>query len=61
MMPLISGVDETVAYSITARHSYGMEEILFDHRFEDIISKSDNGDRYFDYSRFHNVVKDINQ
>ena len=58
---LISGVDETVAYSITARHSYGMEEILFDHRFEDIISKSDNGDRYFDYSRFHNVVKDINQ
>jgi inward rectifier potassium channel len=52
---LISGVDETVAYTITARHVYATEEILFDHRFEDIIHKSDNGDRYFDYSRFHLV------
>jgi inward rectifier potassium channel len=52
---LISGVDETVAYTITARHNYAREEILFDHRFEDIIVKSENGDRFFDYSRFHQV------
>jgi inward rectifier potassium channel len=52
---LISGVDETVAYTITARHVYATEEILFDRRFEDIIYNSDNGDRYFDYSRFHQV------
>jgi inward rectifier potassium channel len=52
---LISGVDETVAYSISARYSYDNQEILFDRRFEDIILKSDNGDRYFDYSRFHQV------
>jgi inward rectifier potassium channel len=52
---LISGVDETVAYTITARHNYATEEILFDRRFEDIIHKADNGDRYFDYSRFHQV------
>jgi inward rectifier potassium channel len=52
---LISGVDETVAYTISARYSYDHQEILFDRRFEHIIHKSDNGDRYFDYSRFHQV------
>ena len=52
---LVGGVDETVAYTITARHVYATEEILFEHRFEDIIYTSDNGDRYFDYSRFHQV------
>jgi inward rectifier potassium channel len=52
---LISGVDETVAYTITARHNYATEEILFDRKFENIINKSANGDRYFDYSLFHQV------
>lgn len=52
---LVGGVDETVAYTITARHVYATEEILFDHRFEDIIHTSANGDRYFDYGRFHQV------
>jgi inward rectifier potassium channel len=52
---LVSGVDETVAYSITARHLYATQEILFDRVFENIIHKSDNGDRYFDYSLFHQV------
>jgi inward rectifier potassium channel len=52
---LISGVDETVAYTITARHVYATKEILFDRKFENIINKSANGDRYFDYSLFHQV------
>ena len=52
---LLDGVDETVAYKITARHNYNTTEILFDRKFEDIIHKSENGDRYFDYSRFHQL------
>jgi inward rectifier potassium channel len=52
---LISGVDETVAYTITARHVYATKEILFDRQFESIIHKSTSGDRYFDYSLFHQV------
>lgn len=52
---LVGGVDETVAYTITARHVYATEEILFKHRFEDIIYTSENGDRYYNYSRFHQV------
>jgi inward rectifier potassium channel len=52
---LISGVDETVAYAISARYVYDTADILFDRKFEDIIITSDNGDRFFDYSRFHQV------
>jgi inward rectifier potassium channel len=55
---LISGVDETVSYTITARHLYIAEEILFDYRFENIIYNADNGDRFFDYSLFHQVKRD---
>jgi inward rectifier potassium channel len=52
---LISGVDETVAYAIKARHSYDAVDILSNHKFENIIHRLANGDRYFDYSRFHQV------
>ncbi len=54
---LVGGVDETVAYTITARHVYATAEILFDYRFEDIIQNSENGERLFDYSRFHQVQR----
>jgi inward rectifier potassium channel len=52
---LVSGVDETVAYTINARHNYIPEEILFERKFVDIIHKSENGDRFFDYGLFHDV------
>jgi inward rectifier potassium channel len=54
---LISGVDETVAYTIKARYSYDAVDILFNHKFENIIHRSVNGDRYFDYSHFHQVQR----
>jgi inward rectifier potassium channel len=54
---LVGGVDETVAYTITARHVYATDEILFDYRFEDIIHNTDSGERLFDYSRFHQVQR----
>ena len=52
---LVSGVDETVAYTITARHNYDTTNILYNYKFENIIHRSVNGDRYFDYSYFHQV------
>lgn len=52
---LISGVDETVAYAIKARYSYDTVDILSNYKFENIVHTLANGDRYFDYSRFHQV------
>jgi inward rectifier potassium channel len=52
----ISGTDETAAYMIHARHMFSHSEILWDHRFTDIMYKSPNGDRYLDYTHFHQAI-----
>jgi inward rectifier potassium channel len=52
----LSGLDETVSQTIYARHTYVSREILWNMRFVDIISKTKEGNRFVDYSRFHDVV-----
>lgn len=52
----MTGLDETVSQTIHARHSYVAGEILWNVRFVDILSKSSDGKRYVDYSRFHDVI-----
>jgi inward rectifier potassium channel len=47
------GMDETVAYTISVRHTYATHEILYNHRFVDIVIPQPNGDRYIDYRHFH--------
>lgn len=51
-----TGIDETVSQTIHARHSYIPEEVLWNMRFVDILSKTSDGQRSIDYSRFHDVV-----
>jgi inward rectifier potassium channel len=52
----LSGLDETVSQTIHARHIYICKDILWNMRFVDIISKTKDGNRFVDYSRFHDVV-----
>jgi inward rectifier potassium channel len=52
----LTGLDETVSQTIHARHSFVTEEILWNMRFVDILSKTRDGKRSVDYSRFHEVV-----
>lgn len=52
----LSGIDETVTQAVHARHVYQAQEILWDHRFIDIIHEIPGGDRYIDFSHFHDVV-----
>lgn len=54
----LSGVDETVAQTIHARHSYTAEAILWNHRFVDLFSDTADGHRHIDYSHFHEVIPD---
>jgi inward rectifier potassium channel len=51
----MSGTDDTAAYNVAIRHTYGAKQILFNCRFMDILYRSPNGDRYFDYTHFHGV------
>jgi inward rectifier potassium channel len=55
----LAGVDETFAAGITARYSYGHEDILFERRFVDIFREGDHARHlYVDLDRFHDHVAD---
>jgi inward rectifier potassium channel len=51
----LTGLDETVAYTIQSRHIYDHQDLRWNHRFVDIIRDVENGDRLIDYSYFHDA------
>ena len=52
----LSGVDETFAAGVTARYTYGHENILFERRFVDIFTDGDHPRHlYVDLARFHDL------
>ena len=52
-----SGIDETMVQPVHARTSYLPHEILWDHRFVDILGWTEDGRRAVDYRRFHDAVR----
>ncbi len=52
----LTGIDETVSQTIHARHTFVAHELLWNMRFVDIVSRSKDGERNIDYTRFHDVV-----
>jgi inward rectifier potassium channel len=55
---VLSGVDDTFAQRIHARHSYLPHEIAWGRRLADTFLTDKHGRRYLDYSRFHDVIDD---
>jgi inward rectifier potassium channel len=51
-----SGIDETIAQRVNARTSYLPDEILWGHRFVDVLGWTEDGRRVIDYRRFHDTV-----
>jgi inward rectifier potassium channel len=51
----LSGVDETVSQVVHARHNYSSRDVIWNHRFVDIIHYTSDGHRYIDYKYFHHV------
>jgi inward rectifier potassium channel len=51
-----TGIDETIAQRVHARTSYLPDEILWDHRFVDVIGWAEDGSRVIDYRRFHDTL-----
>lgn len=51
-----SGIDETLVQPVHARTSYLPHEILWGHRFVDVIGYTEDGRRAIDYRRFHDTV-----
>lgn len=52
---LLSGTDETLADVIYARHAYGADDIVWGHRFVDVLSVTPQGLRIVDLTKFHDT------
>lgn len=52
----ITGLDDTLAQPVHARHDYKASDILFDHRFVDVLVASANGDPQVDLRKIHDVM-----
>jgi inward rectifier potassium channel len=52
----LSGIDETVSQPLHAPYSYGVNDILWSHRFANIIHQTPAGQRYIDYTHFHQAI-----
>ena len=51
-----SGIDETIVQRVHTRTSYLPHEILWGHRFVDVMGWTDDGSRVIDYRQFHDTV-----
>jgi inward rectifier potassium channel len=54
----VTGLDETLSQSVHARHSWTVEQILWNHRFVDVLVRLPDGRRAIDYRKFHDVEPD---
>lgn len=53
----LTGLDETFAQTIHARYRYGLEDIVPDARFVDILTTREDGTRVIDYDKFHDIER----
>lgn len=51
------GIDGTFAQTVHARHSYVADEIVWNRRFVDILSRAEDGARVVDYRHFHDLIE----
>ena len=54
----MTGLDETLSQSVHARHAWTPDQILWRHRFADVLVDLPDGRRAIDYRRFHDVEPD---
>ncbi|MEP0916084.1 ion channel [Leptolyngbya sp. DQ-M1] len=52
---MLSGLDETVSQVLNDRHIYVPQEILWNHRFIDLVHRTPEGHRFIDYKTFHDT------
>lgn len=51
----ITGLDETIAQPVHARHDYKTSDILVDHRFVDLLIIGSDGEQQLDLRKIHDV------
>jgi inward rectifier potassium channel len=56
ILVMLSGTDETLSQVIYARHAYTSDEIVFGHRFVDVLEPEPGGRMVVNLHRFHHTV-----
>jgi inward rectifier potassium channel len=56
LVVVVSGYDVVAAQTIHARQTYNHADILFGHRYADILGTSEDGRIRIDYGRFHETM-----
>jgi inward rectifier potassium channel len=51
----VTGLDETISRAVHARTSYLAHEVLWDHRFAEVFTQTEDGRLAIDYRRFHDT------
>ena len=51
----VTGLDETISQAVHARTSYLAHEVLWDRRFVDVFTETEDGRLAIDYRRFHDT------
>ena len=54
----MTGLDETLSQSVHARHAWTPDQVLWGHRFADVLVSRPDGRRAIDYRKFHDVEPD---
>ena len=57
LVVVVSGYDVIAAQTVHARKSYDHQDILFGHRYVDVLGTSDDGRIRIDYGRFHDTFE----
>jgi len=57
LMVVVSGYDVVAAQTVHARKTYEHDDILFGHRYVDVLSIFDDGRIKIDYGRFHDTFE----
>lgn len=50
-----TGIDDQLAASVHARYMWTWNDIVFDHKFEDVLRTDDQGKRYLDLAYIHHT------
>ena len=53
---LLAGTDETLNQTVHARFAYTAEQILWNHRFVDVLTRDTSGQRIIDLRNFHDTT-----
>jgi inward rectifier potassium channel len=52
----ITGLDDTMSQTVSTRHAYSFDQIIWGADFKDVIVPDENGEFYFNFNDFDSII-----